>query len=521
MNVMKFTTIITRTLPLWLVLVFATSCDNMLNEPLDNQALQENIDYTQTENMYAHLVGAYATFYNLQWETFPLISVRGDDVHAAGDQAPLTDTDEFKYNSSFWMYNSVWQNLYGDMFTFHGAMEEIDKYKEFAPNPAVAEQYKAEIRVMRAFELMQIARLWGSILIPTSSQSEELYLTPLSTFEEVMQHISDEMDEVAPLLPNVRPNQRTDIRGGVTRYTALAVKALANLEMENYQGVVDATDEIIGSGLFSLEDDYYNLFKKPGKLNNERLLELQYSDFGQGSGENRSYLYAFFGPNAWTPSVSGAGAGWGFWEPTEKYIKFMLDREENIRLTTNVLFTQNGIDIIESSDPKYNPVPAYITNETADGDVIGRTDGQAESRAKFSSGKHYLPSTQLTPGRTDYGTGNNFVCIRYAQILLVHAEAVVMGAVSAEMTATEAVNEVRDRADLAPLSAVTLDDVLDEKYAELAMEWGTRFEDLVRHNRTTELNDSRRTFEESKRFLPYPQAQVDILSQLRDAQINN
>lgn len=521
MNVMKFTTIITRTLPLWLVLVFVTSCDHMLNEPLDNQALQENIDYTQTENMYAHLVGAYATFYNLQWETFPLISVRGDDVHAAGDQAPLTDTDEFKYNSSFWMYNSVWQNLYGDMFTFHGAMEEIDKYKEFAPNPAVAEQYKAEIRVMRAFELMQIARLWGSILIPSSSQSEELYLTPLSTFEEVMQHISDEMDEVVPLLPNVRPNQRTDLRGGVTRYTALAVKALANLEMENYQGVVDATDEIIGSGLFSLEDDYYNLFKKPGKLNNERLLELQYSDFGQGSGENRSYLYAFFGPNAWTPSVSGAGAGWGFWEPTEKYIKFMLDREENIRLTTNVLFTQNGIDIIESSDPKYNPVPAYITNETADGDVIGRTDGQAESRAKFSSGKHYLPSTQLTPGRTDYGTGNNFVCIRYAQILLVHAEAVVMGAVSAEMTATEAVNEVRDRADLAPLSAVTLDDVLDEKYAELAMEWGTRFEDLVRHNRTTELNDSRRTFEESKRFLPYPQAQVDILSQLRDAQINN
>lgn len=520
MNVMKFTTIITRTLPLWLVLVFATSCDNMLNEPLDNQALQENIDYTQTENMYAHLVGAYATFYNLQWETFPLISVRGDDVHAAGDQAPLTDTDEFKYNSSFWMYNSVWQNLYGDMFTFHGAMEEIDKYKEFAPNPAVAEQYKAEIRVMRAFELMQIARLWGSILIPTSSQSEELYLTPLSTFEEVMQHISDEMDEVAPLLPNVRPNQRTDLRGGVTRYTALAVKALANLEMENYQGVVDATDEIIGSGLFSLEDDYYNLFKKPGKLNNERLLELQYSDFGQGSGENRSYLYAFFGPNAWTPSVSGAGAGWGFWEPTEKYIKFMLDRGENVRLTTNVLFTQNGIDIIES-DPNYNPVPAYITNETADGDVIGRTDGQAESRAKFSSGKHYLPSTQLTPGRTDYGTGNNFVCIRYAQILLIHAEAVVMGATSAEMTAAEAVNEVRDRADLAPLGAVTLDDVLDEKYAELAMEWGTRFEDLVRHNRTTELNDARRTYQESRRFLPYPQAQVDILSQLRDAQTNN
>src|SRR5690606_26496825 len=152
-------------------------------------------------------------------------------------------------------------------FIFHGAMEEIDKYKAFAPNPSIAEQYKAEIRVLRAFELLQLSRLWGSLLIPNSSLSEDLYLTPLSSFEEVMQHISDEMDAVIPLLPNIHPNQRTDIRGGVTRFTALAVKALANLEMENYQGVVDATDEIIGSGLFSLEADYYNLFKKPGKLN--------------------------------------------------------------------------------------------------------------------------------------------------------------------------------------------------------------------------------------------------------------
>lgn len=40
------------------------------------------------------------------------------------------------------------------------------------------------------------------------------------------------------------------------------------------------------------------------------------------------------------------------------------------------------------------------------------------------------------------------------------------------MSATEAVNIVRDRAGLAPLAAVTLEDVLDEKFAELSMEWG-------------------------------------------------
>lgn len=89
-----------------------------------------------------------------------------------------------------------------------------------------------------------------------------------------------------------------------------------------------------------------------------------------------------------------------------------------------------------------------------------------------------------------------------------------MGA-SSSVSAEDAINLVRNRAGLGDIGTVTLDDVLDEKYAELSMEWGTRFEDMVRHNRTTELNDSRRTYTESDRFLPYPTEQADILSQLR------
>jgi hypothetical protein len=272
--------------------------------------------------------------------------------------------------------------------------------------------------------------------------------------------------------------------------------------------------------LFALEDDYYNLFKIPGKLNQENILEFQYSDFGQGSGAESSYLYAFFGPNAWTPAVAGAGGGWGFWEPTPKYIKFMLDRDEEKRLVTNVLFTIDGMNQLEE-DPAYSPLPAYISNVTPDGDWIGDPDGAPEARALYSSGKHYLPSTQLTPGRTGYGTNNNFRVIRYAHILLMHAEALVSGASSSVMSADQAVNLVRDRADLAPISGVTIDDVLDEKYAELAMEWGTRFEDLVRHGRTEELSDDVRTYTEADRFMPYPQEQVDLLPQLAAIVSNN
>ncbi len=51
----------------------------------------------------------------------------------------------------------------------------------------------------------------------------------------------------------------------------------------------------------------------------------------------------------------------------------------------------------------------------------------------------------------------------------------MQGGSGAAMTADQAVNAVRSRAGLAPLSGVTLNQVMDEKYAELAMEWGTRY----------------------------------------------
>ena len=82
------------------------------------------------------------------------------------------------------------------------------------------------------------------------------------------------------------------------------------------------------------------------------------------------------------------------------------------------------------------------------------------------------------------------------------------------MTATEAVNIVRARAGIDPLSDVTNEDVLDEKFAELAMEWGKRYYDMIRLERVDELSYDGRTFSMDKEFLPYPQAQVDQFPQL-------
>jgi hypothetical protein len=487
------------------------SCHDLLDEPPENKAFTEQTDYTNTNNMILPLIGQYADLYDHEWEDFPLISVRGDDVNAGGlgDQQDYANTDLYSYNKDYWMYNSLWQNYYGDIFNAHSAIDQIKLYQEYAVNKALADQYIAEVKVIRAWYLFQLARVWGDILVPENSDPSSLLVASITAKDDVMRHISDQMDEAIPDLQAMHPNERTDIKGGVTKYTALAMKALANLELEEYQAVADATSQIISSAEFSLSPDLYNLFKIPGKLNKENILELQYSDFGTGTGDNKSYLYAFFGPQGWTPKITGAGDGWGFYEPSLKYIKFMLDRGETVRLETSVIFTNRGIAKIKE-DSNYATLPAWITNTTRSGDRFNDY-----ARALFASGKHYLPSDQLTPGRTDYGTNKNVICMRYAEILLMHAEALSRGANSSAMTALAAVNMVRQRAGLAALATVTADDVMDEKYAEMAMEWGIRFYDMVRLGKNSELSYEGRAFDETKAFLPYPQNQVDLLPPLQ------
>jgi hypothetical protein len=367
--------------------------------------------------------------------------------------------------------------------------------------------------VLRAILLFQLSQVYGAVFIPESSNLDDFAdVTSVPSKDEVMQHLSDQMDEAIPFLLDMRPNERTDLPGGVTKYTALTIKALANQELKNYQAVADATGQIISSGKFSLFQDYYELFKTPGKLSDESLFEFQYSDFGVGLGDRVDHLYAPYGPNGWTPAVAGAAAGWGFFEPSMKYVKFMLDRNETKRLETAVLFTQNGIDsIIATTSYTAGTLPAFVSPTTRDGDVLSDN-----ARAIFCSGKHYLPTNQLIPGRSEYGSNKNYIVYRYGETLLMYAEALIQGASNSAMTADQAVNLVRARADLTPLSGVTLDQLVDEKYAELSMEWGKRFFDMVRLERYGELSFEGRTFTADKAFVTYHQDQIDEFPILGD-----
>lgn len=489
-----------------LLLVSVIGCTEKLDEPFENESFTSDVDYTIAEDMDLPLLGAYYGFYTRQWEEPLTLGIRGDDVNAAGDQVPMHEQDNFTYMASHWNTNSVWQNHYNDIVNIFTAIDEINKYREATGNNAMADQYIAECKVMRGYLYLNIARTFGGCIV--IDELDNIQNTPVSNKEQVMQYIVDEMTDAIPNLPDVHPNKRSDIPGGMTSYTAYAIQALAYQEMKDYQGVVNATSQIINSGEFELADDYYHLFKKAGKLDDEIIMEFQYSDFNQGEGDRFGFLFAPFGIGGWTPVVTGAGAGWGFYEPTMKYIEFMLDRGEVVRLETSVIFTPDGITALRND---YGEIPEWITNTNREGDIFNNN-----ARLNFGSGKHIQPSTELIPGRTSMGSNKNFIVIRYSEMLLMYAEAVTRGASAGSMSADDAVNMVRARAGLANLSGVSTQDVLDEKFAELAMEWGTRYYDMIRTENTGELSHEGKTFTMDKAYLPFPADQVAELPQLEE-----
>lgn len=148
---------------------------------------------------------------------------------------------------------------------------------------------------------------------------------------------------------------------------------------------------------------------------------------------------------------------------------------------------------------------------TPDGDVIKPQINSAKTDCW--NGKAYTPTNQLTPGRTKYGTNNNVRIFRYADVLLMNAEAKIKNGKSGD----NPFNEVRRRAKMPELKNVTFEQVIDERRMELVCEWGERYNDLVRTGLAkTELVG----WSEDKALLPLPFNQYtqtpDLLKEPKD-----
>lgn len=284
--------------------------------------------------------------------------------------------------------------------------------------------------------------------------------------------------------PKLRPNEMTHY-GAVTAYTAEMMAAKIYLNEGNYAMVEKLTDDIINSGKFSLYSDFYELFKIPGKECNESLFECQCTDFGQSSGDmvDADNWFVFQGPG----SVKGNGVtagGWNFIRYNADFKQWAAARGETVRAATT--FMEGN-------------------STTPSGDEIGGNKGE------YYNGKAYTPTNEMTEGRTKYGENNNVRVFRYADVLLMNAEAKVRQGKNGDAP----FNLVRKRARMPELTNVTVDQILDERRMELAGEWGERYNDLVRTGKAASVLGSK-GWTEDKTYYPVPFAQLSDVPALKN-----
>lgn len=480
-------------LALFVVSLLLVSCNDFLDDANQdgNVKLKDRLDPEQQDQFAADVYGE-ANRQMRHWILYSIVGIRSDDYDnaAVGDQSPLIAARQFNYSAfeGFWGLNESFRIYYNVILRANATLITLD---ELEPLLRTDEQkmlnpvYKAQMRFLRAYSYFYLTRLFGDVPIILTTDADDLINAKKSSRAEIYQFINDELDACINDLPMVRPNEMK-FKGQVTGLSALALKAKANADLNQWVVVEEATDKIIQNGRMSLYPDFNNLFKLSGRLSNESFFELQYTTaFGNVGDYLPEVWFQFQAPKFASNNPFPTGSGWGFMTPSDGIINFSKNRGETVRNTTTFLFAGTT---------------------TPEGDILAPVTSRRDS---VYSGKAYFPSREMAPNITTPGHGNNIRLLRYADILLLNAEAKVRNGKNGDA----AFNLVRTRAQMPTLSNVTLDQVLDERRMELATEWGERFFDLVRTGKAASTLPG---FVVGKsEFYPIPLAQRDLNPNLR------
>lgn len=488
-------------------LMVLPSCNDYLDVTQEKTLPGDSIDYSDLSQMYAPVSGCYAAVRanNMHWIVNLLMSCRDGDVWTGrvDDQGELVLIgNSYVYNnSSFWGINEYWRVFYQIVRYCNEALINLENYAEYCTGNDVAinRGYAGEVRIIRALAYYRLVQFFGEV--PILFSNDQVDFTRY-TREVVYQYILQDLEYAMQNTPKMRPNQMEHI-GAFSAYTAeaLAAKVYLNLagftdNNQYYENVKQLTQDIIDNGGFSLYPDYYQLWKIPGRLCDESLMECQVTDFGLGEGDYVG-VDQFF--NCAGPTITNENTyltstgGWTFVGYFDSFLDWAYDRGETIRATTSFLIGGTT---------------------TPSGDEVSMP-GNDQNTHNWN-GKWYVPLEQFTHGRTQYGDNNNVRILRYADVLLMNAEAKVRTGQNGDAP----FNLVRQRAEMPELTNVTVDQILDERRMELCCEWGERYADLIRTGMAQSVLGPN-GWDESKTYFPIPQTQLDLAPTLENPPLNS
>jgi hypothetical protein len=471
-------------------LLTVAACNEFLDIRPEGTTEAQETDYTKSENTFLPVSAAYASLRSYEAHALPylgVLEISGDDADKGSetnDGAVMKAIDEFTHTPTIETFDEIWRGYYNIVSAANYAISQMPLYEAAQSsddNKAAARQYLAEAKVIRAYAYFNLTRMFGRVpIVDNTYTSEQLASLPQASIKELYEFIEKDLAEAIPELPESYPKAWV---GRISKYTALGIKAKVHLYQDEWDLVAECAGKVIASGKYSLLPDFKTVFRLDGENSSESLFEIQSTADGKTSGDAPYITYAYIqGPRGNSP---GNMQGWGFCVPSDKLIKFFTDRGDTKRAEVTLL---------------------YRGTLTADGDSIK----QACTNPVYN-GKVYAPSAENTWNYNGYGFEYTVRILRYADVLLMYAEALARGAAQpsgVSKTADEALNEVRRRVGL-PDASADLTTVLDERRAELAME-EDRFFDLVRTDRAAAELDAKGFQKGKHEVFPIPSKQLQL-----------
>ena len=410
-------------------------------------------------------------------------SYQGDqiDVVEPMDDFTLTATNEFA--------STLWSGHYNSIGAANQALAALETA---AIDTATKNKLAGEVHFLRGYLYFNLVRMFGAVplILRVPKDASDANTDPAfqtrANLADVYNTITTDLQYAVDHLPL---KAQASV-GHATKGAAEGILAKAYMYQKQWQKVFDLTNDIINSGQYQLVNDYSTLWRQVGDNNSESIFEIETGAFNNANLHVANYTVCQ------GPRVGGLGGwddlGWGFNDPSLSLINSY--ETGDVRKDATIIFIDNS--------------GTHKGTVLWDGFRIPSSDSVQNLYYNYKAYTSKTKETYADPADKD--RPKNIRILRYADVLLMNAEAALQPEVNQPGQAVTDIQPIRQRAQLLPKGSVTIADVWQERHVELAMEHD-RFWDLVRQGRAAQVLQSsgKTNFVAGKNeLLPIPSSQI-------------
>jgi len=421
-------------------------------------------------NMYDGIQGVNSTQSNdnhgIQVE-FYLTEMRSDNTRTKSSEGEAAQFESYSVQPTNGIVDDYYRSFYNVIFRANTVLAHLD-----VATPENLPKIEGEAKFVRAYAYFNLVRLYGDIPLVTSVISTgdtDVQFTRVST-SNIYDLIETDLSTAIGGLDN-----SSKLRASKAAAQSLLAKVYLT-QGTNYTEAQQLCEAVMNSG-FMLEPNFKNVFYN--ELNNEIIFAIGYQE---DSADSQNFSAE------WLNAV-GRSSGVNY---TTADVRIALDALGGDR----TLYSYR----VDTDQPTQFQVVKYLPEEDT-----------------------ALGITSTVTDRTK--AGNDWIVIRYADVLLLHAEAILAGGnTTTAQAALDSFQLVRDRAGLTtPVTEITRQGLLDERRAELAFE-NHRLFDLIRFGEAQNVLSAFSTatggsFNATDLLLPIPQREINLsLGQLSQNQ---